>query len=148
MENKVTRGNSSQKFVVEPYLVFNGNCEEAFNFYKSVFGGEFTGMMRYKDIPEGMKISKEFEEQILHIALPIGREVILMGSDGGPRSPISMGENFSLTLSVNDKEEAKRLFKELSTEGKIIMELQKTFWAELHGMLTDKFGINWMVDYP
>lgn len=136
-------------FIVEPYLFFNGNCEEAFNFYKSVFGGEFVGMMKYKDMPEGGKdVAEELKDKILHVSFPIGREVIIMGSDAGPgEHSVTVGNNIMLTLSMDDEEETKRLYQQLSEGGKVNMELQKTFWAELYAMFTDKFGINWSVNY-
>jgi len=136
-------------FSVEPYLLFNGDCEEAFHFYKTVFGGEFSDMMRYKDMPEqSEKFPDELKDKILHVSLPLGKGVLLMGSDAGPGpNSVNKGNNIVLTLDVDDEEEAKRLFEKLSKEGKIIMPLEKTFWAELYAMFTDKFGINWSINY-
>lgn len=135
-------------FIVEPYLLFNGNCEEAFNFYKSAFGGEFSGIMKYKDMPEnGKEIPEEYREKVLHVSLPVGKEVILMGSDAGPGAKINMGDNIMLTLSVDDEKEARYLFEKLSQGGKVDMPLQKTFWAELYAMFTDSFGIQWSINY-
>lgn len=136
-------------FLVEPYLYFNGNCEEAFNFYKSVFGGDFTGIMRYKDMPgKGADMPTRFRDKILHISLPVGKDIIMMGSDTGPGSnAVNYGNNIVLALNVDNAEDARRLYKNLSEEGKVMMPLEKTFWAELYAMFTDKFGINWNISY-
>jgi PhnB protein len=136
---------------VNIYLTFNGNCEEAFNFYKSVFGGEFPYIGRFKEMPpgEGGKLQPGDEEKIMHVSLPISKETMLMGSDTGGEwaSGYSQGNNFSISITADSKEEANKLFKGLSTGGTVTMPLSKTFWAESFGMLTDKFGINWMLSF-
>jgi len=147
MEKKIVRGKNSDKYIVEPYLLFNGNCEHAFEFYQSIFGGEILNKVRYKDIPSEMEIPKSFENRIAYMSLPIGREIILMGSDSGMVGHVAVGTNVSLTLRLNDEDETKHLFKELSNGGNVTMKLQKTFWAELYGIVTDRFGVNWMVNY-
>ena len=134
------------------YLNFNGNCEEAFLFYKSVLGGEFSYLGRYKEMPpqEGMPpLPKEAENLIMHISLPLSKETSLMGSDiYGEWMPVFIeGNNFSICLSPNSKDEAKLLFDGLSKGGKIIMPLADTFWGDYYGMFVDKFGINWMISY-
>jgi len=134
------------------YLNFNGNCLEAFNFYKSVFGGEFPYVGKFKDMPpqEGMPpIPYEHKERIMHISLPISKETVIMGSDtGGEWAPdFKMGNNFSISLSADNKQEADRLYDGLSADGKIIMALNKTFWGDYFGMFTDKFGVNWMISF-
>ncbi|MEH3114175.1 VOC family protein [Pedobacter terrae] len=129
------------------YLNFNGNTEEAFNFYKSVFGGEFLVVQRFKDAPgcEGMSMSDQ--EKLMHIALPIGGN-ILMGTDiTDPMPPATFGTGISLSVDATSEEEAKRLFDSLSAGGLVTMSLEKTFWNALFGMTTDKFGIQWMVNY-
>ena len=136
---------------VNVYLSFNGNCEEAFNFYKSAFGGEFPYVGRFKDMPadDGEPVDEEYGEKIMHISLPISNETVLMGSDvGGEWSPqFVQGNNFSLSIGADSKEEAERLFGELSAGGQVVMPLNTTFWGEYFGMFTDKFGINWMVSH-
>lgn len=136
---------------VNIYLTFNGNCEDAFNFYRSVFGGEFPYMGRFKDMPpgEGGKLKPGDEEKIMHVSLPISKETMLMGSDTGGEwaSGYSQGNNFSISITADSKEEANKLFKGLSTGGTVTMPLSKTFWADSFGMLTDRFGINWMVSF-
>ena len=137
--------------IVNVYLTFNGNCEEAFKFYQSVFGGEIPYLGRFKDMPatEGPKISPGDEEKIMHMSLPISKETMLMGSDTGGEwaSGYSQGNNFSISITADSKEEANKLFKGLSAGGKVTMPLGKTFWSDTFGTLTDKFGINWMVSF-
>jgi PhnB protein len=137
---------------VNVYLNFDGNCEVAFNFYKSVFGGEFPYIGKYKDMPvqEGMpSCSPEMVEKIMHISLAISKETSIMGSDtGGEWAPtFQKGNNFSISISTDSKEEADRLFNGLSEKGKVTMPLANTFWGDYFGMFTDKFGINWMVSF-
>jgi PhnB protein len=137
---------------VNAYLTFNGNCEEAFNFYKSVFGGEFPYIGRYKEMPpqDGAKaLSAEEGEKIMHVSLPISKETILMGSDTGGEwaASFKQGNNFGLSLTTDSKDEADRLFNSLSEGGRVIMAMNKTFWGDYYGMWTDKFGINWMVSF-
>jgi len=137
---------------VNVYLNFDGNCEEAFNFYKSVFGVEFFYIGRFKDMPpqEGMPpMSKEDGEKIMHVSLMISKETALMGSDtGGEWAPSYVkGNNFSISISCDNKKDAERIFNGISSGGTVTMPLAQTFWAEQFGMCTDKFGINWMMSY-
>jgi len=132
------------------YLNFNGNCESAFNFYKSVFGGEFTYIGRFGEMPETeeYKVLEADKGKIMHVSLPIGAS-ILMGSDcGGEWAPTFVqGNNFSVSISADSKEEADQIFNALAADGKITMPLANTFWGDYFGMLTDQFGINWMISY-
>jgi PhnB protein len=132
------------------YLNFNGDCEAAFNFYKSVFGGEFTYIGRFGEMPETeeYKVPQADKGKVMHVSLPIGNS-ILMGSDcGGEWAPsFVQGNNFAVSISANSKDEADRIFNALSVEGKITMPLANTFWGDYFGMLTDKFGVNWMMSY-
>jgi len=138
---------------VNVYLNFNGNCEEAFNFYKSVFGGEFPYVGRYKDMPPteegGVKASDTDGDKIMHMSLPISNETMLMGSDvGGNWAPtFKEGNNFSISVNAASKEEADRIFNGLAQGGNITMPMGSTFWGDYFGMLTDKFGINWMMSF-
>lgn len=137
---------------VNVYLNFNGNCEEAFTFYKSVFGGEFPYIGRFKDMPpqEGMPpLPKEMEDKIMHVSLQISKETSIMGSDTGGEwaSSFKQGNNFSISINAESKEEADKLFNGLSNGGTITMPMDKTFWGDYFGMFTDKFGINWMVSF-
>lgn len=130
------------------YLNFNGNCEEAFDFYKSVFGNEFSYKSRFADIPptEGYSAPEEFKNRILHVSLPIG-STELMGSDCRWEQAefYKEGNNFSISVSAGSREEADRIFKALSEGGTVTMPQADTFWGDYFGMFTDKFGINWMV---
>lgn len=136
---------------VNVYLTFNGNCEAAFNFYKSVFGGEFPYIGRFNEMPpgEGKPMPEEDGNLIMHVSLPISAETMLMGSDtGGEWAPnYKQGNNFSISVTASSAEEAERIFNALAEGGKVTMPLAKTFWADNFGMLEDKFGINWMVSY-
>lgn len=133
---------------MNPYLNFNGNAEEAFTFYKSVFGGEFSYLQRFKDVPEAGKVSQQDQEKIMHISLPIG-ENVLMASDALESfgQKVEQGSNIYITIHPDSEEEAKRIFTELSAGGKTEMELQEMFWGDLFGSFSDKYGINWMINY-
>jgi PhnB protein len=134
---------------ISTYLNFTGNTEEAFNFYKSVFGGEFLSLQRYKDQPEGEKLSESDREKILHISLDLGKGNILMAADAieSMGHTLDTGNNFSLIIGTDNEAEADKLFKNLSLGGQVNMQMTKTFWGAYFGMLTDKFGIQWMVNY-
>lgn len=134
---------------VNPYLVFNGTCEEAFNFYKSVFGGEFTHIGKFKDMPSETPLSEEVGNLVMHVSFPISAETILMGSDTNEafgQSAIA-GTNVSISINTESEEEAIKLYNGLCAGGKATMPLEKTFWGAFFGMFTDKFGIHWMVNY-
>lgn len=135
---------------VNTYLTFNGNCEEAFNFYKSVFGGDFAYIGRFGEMPEGdgYSVPEADKNKIMHVGLPIGN-TILMGSDTGGdwAAKLIEGNNFSVSVNTESKEEADRIFNGLTAEGQITMPMEDTFWGAYFGMLTDKFGIQWMVNF-
>ncbi|WP_343636928.1 VOC family protein [Fluviicola sp.] len=136
---------------VNAYLTYNGNCEEAFHFYKSVFGGDFSYIGRFKDMPQddANKMDPEMGEKIMHVSLPISKETILMGSDTGGEwaSSFRQGNNFSISITASSKEEADRLFQGLSAGGNVTMPMDTTFWGDYFGMWQDKFGINWMMSF-
>lgn len=134
---------------VNAYLNFPGNTEEAFNFYKSVLGGEFLTVQRFKDTPHGDKMSAGDREKIMHIALPIGQGTLLMATDAleSLGKSVTFGNNIHLTVTPDSEEDATRIFNGLSTGGKVTMPLEKAFWGAYFGMLTDKFGVQWMVNY-
>ncbi len=135
--------------LINPYLNYNGNAEEAFHFYRSVFGGEFARVMRFKDMagPEFTVAEKE-ADKIMHIALPIGPNV-LMAND----VPESMGrtnENehrSKISISAASREEADKLFNGLSKGGQIEMPIGDSPWGSYFGMFRDKYGIEWMIDF-
>ena len=136
---------------LNPYLSFKGTCEEAFNFYKSVFGNEFLFVGRFNDMPENMNypIPESEKDKIMHISLPISKETVLYGCDitQTVESSTESGSNISLSIETDSIEEATRIFNGLSSAGNVTMPLDKTFWDAYFGMFTDKFGINWMVNY-
>ncbi len=135
---------------INPHINFNGNAEEAFTFYKSVFGGEFAKIIRFKDLasPE-FKVAEKEENKIMHIALPIGKSNMLMAND----VPEIMGktnenENRSkIVISAESKEEADKLFNGLSAGGQIEMPIADSPWGSYFGMFRDKYGIEWMIDF-
>lgn len=133
---------------VNIYLNFNGNCEEAFNFYKSVFGGEFSYIGRFGEMPATEKpVDPADANKIMHVGLPISKETALMGSDtGGEWAPgFKQGNNFSISVNADTVEEANRIYNGLAAGGIQTMPIAKTFWSDAFGMLTDKFGVAWMV---
>ncbi|EKF54742.1 glyoxalase/bleomycin resistance protein/dioxygenase [Galbibacter marinus] len=134
---------------VNMYLNFDGNAEEAFNFYKSVFGGEFSFMMRFSDAPEGDKIPKEEQNRLMHISLPLGGDSVLMASDIMPSSghTLERGNMNYISLHTESREEADRLFNGLSKGGSVEMPMEDQFWGDYFGCFVDKFGIHWMVNH-
>ena len=134
---------------INPYLNFPGNTEEVFNFYKSVFGGEFQMLMRFRETPDGDKMPPDVQNKIMHIALPLGKENILMASDAleSMGQKLTVGNNFYITISTASKQEADSLFCKLSESGKIEMAMNSTFWGSYFGMCKDKFDIQWMISY-
>ena len=135
--------------VMNPDLNFKNCCEEAFEFYRSVFGGEFAMLMRMGDTDMGMPVPDSAKNLVMHVALPIGNNV-LMGSDAPDDfcpTPLTAGNNFSVAISAESREEADRIYAGLSAGGNQAMPMQVMFWGAYWGMLTDKFGINWMVDH-
>lgn len=135
---------------INPYIHFNGNTEEAFTFYKSVFGGDFAMVARFKDFssPENPFSEKE-ENKIMHIALPIGKFDVLMGSDVPDiLGQVNENENRSkISIHADSKEEADKLFTGLSAGGKIEVPIDDSPWGSYFGMFRDKYGIEWMVDF-
>jgi len=137
---------------LNPYVTFKGNCEEAFNFYKAAFGKEFTFIGRFKDMPPAPgcdPVSEEEGNLIMHVSLPISSETNLFGSDAPKdyREQSVTGNNISISINAESKEEADRLFNALSAGGMVTMPMNDTFWGAYFGMFTDKFSINWMVNF-
>lgn len=139
---------------INPYLNFDSKTEQAFDFYKSVFGGEFAAVMRYGDVSktegcDGMEVSENDLNKIMHIALPIGNGDVLMASDilQSTGRKFIEGDNFSIAIGADSKEEAEKLFNNLAEGGKVEMPLNDTFWGAYFGMLQDKFGVQWLVNY-
>lgn len=128
---------------VEPYLSFNGRCDEAIAFYKNALGAEVQMLMRFKDAPECSMITPGTEEKVMHASLRVGKSNVMM-SDGRCTGTTKF-EGINLSLAVDTDEQAQRAFAALSDGGKVGMPLQKTFFASQFGMVTDRFGVMWMV---
>lgn len=135
---------------INPYIHYNGNAEEAFVFYRSVFGGDFVSLVRFSDMTfEGAPDFEKEADKIMHVALPIGQHTVLMGSD----TPEMMGrhnemENRSkIFITADSREEADHLFQGLSSGGEVEMPVGSSPWGTYFGMFRDKFGIEWMVEY-
>lgn len=132
------------------YLTFEHQCEAAFNFYQSVLGGTFADINRFGDMPgdPSQPMPEEFKNRIMHVVYPVGG-MLLMGSDTAPGygPAIHQGNNFSISIGCDSKEEADRIFNGLSAGGNVTMPLADTFWGAYFGMWTDQFGINWMINY-
>ena len=128
---------------IKPYLNFNGNCEAAITYYKDALGGEILFMQRYGDAP--MEGCEGMENLVMHTTLKIG-DSIIMASDCPPSQAATTGSNISLAIGTDKVDRAEEMFANLSDGANITMPIGETFWAERFGMLTDKFGINWMVN--
>lgn len=135
-------------------ISFNGNCREAIAFYKKVFGVEPKHVMTYGEMPKGPEgpacpggpLPKELLDRIAYADFPVGGSSIMV-SDAMPGMPFVAGNNITLTFGSKDKDEIRRLFGALKEGGTVFMDLQQTFWSELYGMLTDKFGVNWQFSH-
>ena len=134
---------------INPHINFNGNAEEAFTFYKSVFGGEFATIMRFKDLAnENFPVSEKEANKIMHIALPIGNSVLMANDVPEMMGPTNENENRSkIIISAESKEEADHLFNGLSAGGHIEFPISDSPWGSYFGMFRDKYGIEWMVSF-
>lgn len=135
---------------INPYLNFPGNTEEAFNFYKKVFGGDFIGgVIRFKDAPGSEDLNEKDKSKVMHIALPMGKGNMLMATDalGSMGFKIKFGNNFYISISTDSKEEADKIFNGLSEGGKVEVPMKDEFWGDYFGMITDKFSVQWMINY-
>jgi PhnB protein len=135
--------------LINPHINFNGNAEEAFNFYRSVFGGEFAKIMRFKDIASAeFPVPEKEANKIMHIALPIGPNVLMANDVPESMGPTNENENRSkIAISAESKEEADKLFNGLSAGGTVEMPITDSPWGSYFGMFRDKYGIEWMVDF-
>jgi len=134
---------------INPHINFNGNAEEAFNFYKSVFGGEFAKIMRFKDLESAeFPVATHEANKIMHIALPIGKSILMANDVPEILGRTNENENRSkIVISAESKEEADKLFNGLSAGGQIEMPISDSPWGSYFGMFRDKYGIEWMVDF-
>jgi PhnB protein len=125
------------------YLAFPGTCEEALNFYKDCFGGEITGMQRFGESP--VESDADYKQKIMHAEFK-AEGIYLMASDSMPGQPLTAGDMVQLSINLTDAQEQEAIFSKLSAGGKVDMPLQDTFWGASFGMLTDKYGIRWMLN--
>ncbi len=132
-----------------PYLHFNGNAEEAMKFYKSVLGGEFSVLQRYKDVPGGEKMAAKDQERFIHISLQVSPTITIMASDNmaAAEDDLQTGNNYHICLHTESEAETQKLFEGLSKDGQVEMPLNKTFWGAFFGMTRDKYGVRWMLSY-
>ncbi|MGL4819260.1 MAG: VOC family protein [Bacilli bacterium] len=133
---------------VNVYLNFAGQTEEAFLFYKSVFGGEFSSFSRFGDTGHGDSLSESDKEKMMHVSLPLSDGYTLMGSDSLEAfgHSLATGNNFYISLHPDTESEATHIFERLSENGKVEMPLQRMFWGALYASFTDQFGIQWMIN--
>ncbi len=137
---------------LNPYLVFKGNCEEAFNFYKDIFKGDILFMGRYSDVPQESKplFPDVAGEKIMHATLQINPETVIMACDSPEADEPGVkpsAETFYLYISTENQEDAYRIFSELAAGGRITMPITQTFWSTHYGMVTDRFGIHWKITF-
>ena len=135
---------------VNVYLTFDGQCEEAFAFYRSVFGGEYAYFGRFDEMPaDEYQISEDDMNRVMHVTLPIGGDTLIMGSDSAPGMgpPLTMGNNFSISVDPDSREEADRIHAALADGGTPTMPMADQFWGAYFGMCTDRFGVNWMINF-
>jgi PhnB protein len=135
--------------LINPHINFNGNAEEAFNFYKSVFGGEFAKIVRFKDISSvEFPVAEKEANKIMHIALPIGDNMLLANDVPEILGKVNENENRSkISISTASREEADKLYNGLSEGGQVEMPIEDSPWGSYFGMFRDKFGIEWMIEY-
>jgi PhnB protein len=143
----ITTTKFSKMVTINPYLNFSGNTEKAMTFYKSIFGGEFNVVHKFKDMPGGNKIGDDDQQKIMHMSLPIGNSNHLLASDivESMGQTLTMGTNFTLTAVTESEMEADKIFNALAQGGQITMAMNKAFWGAYVGFVTDKFGIQWMI---
>ena len=130
------------------YLTFDGNCREAFEFYRSVFGGDFVAFETFGNGPPDMNVADADKDRVMHVSLPVGTTT-LMGSDTTtkPDAPLIVGTNFSISIVGESKQHCDEIFGKLIEGGEVKMPLQETFWGSYFGMCRDRFDVNWMINY-
>lgn len=133
--------------MIAAYLTFNGNTEQAFNFYRSVLGGSITNIQRFADTPHAAQMSDSDKKKIMHISLETDQGTIMGNDHNDFMGPYQPGNNFSMSVHPGSEQEAKKIFDGLAEGGNIIMPIDKVFWGAYFGMLIDQFGIKWLVNY-
>jgi PhnB protein len=141
--------STTEQRVIQPYLFFNGSCEQAVQFYRMALGAEIQFMMRYKESPEPLKpglVQAGFENKVMHTSFRVGQTVVMAADDCTGKTTGFQG--FNLALSVPNEGEANRLFAALADGGQVRLPLARTFWSPCFGMVADRFGVGWMVSVP
>jgi PhnB protein len=129
---------------VNPYLSFNGRCEAAFTFYAQCLGGQLGAIFRYAGSPMEHQVPADWQDKVMHGSVTVGEQV-LMGGDVAP-DRYEEPKGFSLSIQITNTTEAERIFHELGKDGRVVMPLEKTFWAARFGVLVDRFGIQWLIN--
>ncbi len=134
--------------IINPYLNFQGNTEEAFNFYKSVFNGEFAMLMRFNEVPGMDKLPTNEQTMLMHVSLPVG-QTTLMGTDAveSMDQKLINGNNIHLSFHADSREQADDVFNKLSAGGTVRLPMSDQFWGDYYGQVADKFGISWMISH-
>ena len=128
-------------------LTFDGNCREAFEFYRSVFGGDFQAFATFRDAPDDMPVADDEKDKVMHVSLPVGGRLLMGGDSSSSAPPVTVGNNFAISIIGESREHCDEVFAKLSAGGSVILPLQETFWGSYYGLWTDRFGINWMVNH-
>ena len=136
-----------------PHVTYNGNCEKAFDFYKTIFGGNYSKVIRYNEMHQesgAPSVPAEVGNQIRHIELPLNNDTLLIGSDNAEHgSPeLNVGNNLKISITTDERSEGERLFNALSQEGTVKVPFGDSFWGSFYGSLIDKFGIHWLIEVP
>ena len=135
--------------LIQPYLFFDGCCEQALDFYRAVLGAEVTMLMRYRECPDPLPpdmLQPGSEDKVMHASMTIGDSVVMASDNVCPEATDRRMLGFSLSLSLTDQDQARRLFAALAEDGEVQMALDQTFWSPLFGMVTDRFGVSWMIN--
>ena len=130
--------------IIHPYLMFNGNCEEAMTFYRSVFGGDFSARQTFAEMP-GDEVGPADADRIMHMSLTVGATELMASDTTSDMDPVPAGHNVSLSVDPEDPDEARRIFDALAEGGTVTMAFDRQFWGDWFGTCTDRFGIDWMV---
>ncbi len=132
---------------LNPYLNFNGDCEAAFEMYRSVFGGQFEGFMRFSDAPDPEMSEGPGADLVMHVSLPLGDGQVLMGSDVvPPMPPVEFGSSVMISIAPDTVDHGRQVFEALSEGGTVMMPYEQQFWGDHFGSCTDRFGIHWMIN--
>jgi PhnB protein len=134
---------------LNPYITLDGNCKEAFDYYRTIFGGELSDVSPYSEAPPGTPVDEADGDKLMHVSLPLTGGAVLMGSDRpSTMGAGTFGDTISITVGPDSAEEGRRIFAALAQGGQVTMPYERQFWGADYGMCIDRFGIHWMVNYP